>query len=180
MWALEILMNNYSNRSCVGKDQLFTSVSRQFYCPEISIGKTKASCVICYGLAPVFKLNLLDIVKQTPYVVTSFDDSYSNVIERGQMDVLVRFWDSNVNKVSTRYVNIEFLGKSSAGDVLQKFEDAYFELPKQKCIQISSDGPNVNLKFLNLLNEKRRNECLNELISIGTCGLHTKQSFSKC
>ena len=28
MWALEILMNNYLNRSCVGKDQLFTSVSR--------------------------------------------------------------------------------------------------------------------------------------------------------
>ena len=28
MWALEILMNNYSNRSCFGKGQLFTSVSR--------------------------------------------------------------------------------------------------------------------------------------------------------
>ena len=122
----------------------------------------------------------MDIVKQTPYIVISFDESYNNVIKRGQMDVLVRFWDSIVNKVSTQYVNIEFLGKYSASDVLQKFKDAYFELPKQKCIQISSDGPNVNLKFLNLLNEKRRNECLNELISIGTCGLHTKQSFSKC
>ena len=89
------------------------------------------------------------------------------------MDVLVRFWDSSVNKVSTRYVNSEFLGKSSAVDVLQKFEDASFELPKQRCIQISSDGPNVNLKFLDILNEKRINECLNELISIDTCGLHT-------
>ena len=29
------------------------------------------------------------------------------------------------------------------------------------------------MKFLDILNEKRRNECLNELISIGTCGLHT-------
>ena len=57
--------------------------------------------------------------------------------------------------------------------MLQKFEDASFELPKQKCIQISSDGPNVNLKFLDLLNEKSRNECLNELISIGTCCRHT-------
>ena len=26
MWALEILMNNYSYRSCVGKNQLFTSM----------------------------------------------------------------------------------------------------------------------------------------------------------
>ena len=120
-----------------------------------------------------FKLNLLDIAKQTPYIVISLDKSHNNVISRGQMDVLVRFWDSSVNKVSTRYVNSGFLGKSSAVDVLQKFEDASFELPKQKCIQISSDGPNVNLKFLDLLNEKRRDECLNELISIGTCGLRT-------
>ena len=43
----------------------------------------------------------------------------------------------------------------------------------QKCNQTSSDGPNVNLKFLDLLIEKRRHDCLNELISIGTCGLHT-------
>ena len=57
--------------------------------------------------------------------------------------------------------------------MLQKFEDANFGLAKQKCIQISSDGPNVHLTFLSLLNEKRRDECLNELISIGTCGLHT-------
>ena len=47
------------------------------------------------------------------------------------------------------------------------------KLPKQKCIQISSNDPNVNLKFLDLLNEKRRNEYLNDLISIGTCGLYT-------
>ena len=65
--------------------------------------------------------------------------------------------------------------------MLQKFEDANFELAKQKCIQISSDGPNVHLTFLSLLNEKRRDECLNELISIGTCGLHTvSRAFQKC
>ena len=75
-----------------------------------------------------------------------------------------------MNKVSTQYVNSEFLGKSLAVNVLQKFEDATFELLKQKCIQISSDGPDVNLKSLDLLNEKCRNACLNELISIG---LHT-------
>ena len=43
----------------------------------------------------------------------------------------------------------------------------------QKCNQTSSDGPNVSLKFLDLLNEKRIDDCLNELIIIDTCGLHT-------
>ena len=99
---------------------------------------------------------MLDIVKQTLSIVISFDESYNNVIKRGQMDLLVCFWDFIVNKVSTPNINSAF------------FKDASFELPKQKCIQISSDGWNVNL-----LNEKRRNGCLNKLISIGTCGLHT-------
>ena len=55
-----------------------------------------------------FKLNLLDILKQTPYIVISFGESYNNVIKRGQMDVLVYLWDSNMNKVSTQYVNVSF------------------------------------------------------------------------
>ena len=95
-------MNNYLCRSCVGKVQLFTSVfPDSSIAQKFQLGKTKASYVICYELAPFFKLNLLDIVKQTPYIVISFDGSYNDVIKRGQMDVLVCFWDSNVSKVST-------------------------------------------------------------------------------
>ena len=70
MWALEILMNNYSYRSGVGKDQLFTSMfPDSSIAQKFQLGKTKASYVICYVLAPFCKLNLLDIVKQTPYIV---------------------------------------------------------------------------------------------------------------
>ena len=44
---------------------------------------------------------------------------------------------------------------------------------KKKMIQISSDGPNVNLSFLNLVRENRKDNNLQELLEIGTCGLHT-------
>ena len=54
MWALEILMNNYSYRSCVGKDQLFTMFPDSSIAQKFQFGKTKASYVICYGLAPFF------------------------------------------------------------------------------------------------------------------------------
>ena len=37
-----------------------------------------------------------------------------------------------MNKVSTRYVNSDCLGQSSAVFVLQKFGDASFKLPKEK------------------------------------------------
>ena len=83
MWALEILMNNYYlYRSCVGKDQLCTSMfPDSCIVQKFQFGKMKASYVLCYGLAPFFKLNFLYIVKQTPYIVVSFDESYNNVIK---------------------------------------------------------------------------------------------------
>ena len=71
MWALEILMNNCSYRSCVGKDQLFTSMfPDSSITQKFQLVETKGS----YGLAPFFKLNLVDIVKQTPYIVISLKE----------------------------------------------------------------------------------------------------------
>lgn len=63
--------------------------------------------------------------------------------------------------------------KAVADDALSKFEYANSDLDKSKFIQVSSDRSNVSLKFLDLLNEKRREKDLKELISVGVCGLHT-------
>lgn len=47
-------------------------------------------------------------------------------------------------------------------------------LPEMNCfLQVSTDGLRVNVKFLDILQEKRKNAEMKELISIGTCGLHT-------
>ena len=43
-----------------------------------------------------------------------FDEYYSDVIIKGQMDLLVRYWNTLTNLVSTRYYNSEFLGKARA------------------------------------------------------------------
>lgn len=39
--------------------------------------------------------------------------------------------------------------------------------------KVSSDGPNVNLKFLDIVKEERKDKDLKELLNVGTCGLHT-------
>lgn len=57
------------------------------------------------------------------------------------------------------------MGKATVPDVLENFEAAIEVSNKNKFIQVSSDGPNVNLK------EKRKDDVLNELISMGTCSL---------
>ena len=52
-------------------------------------------------------------------------------------------------------------------------------LQKEKLIQVSSDSPNVNLSFLEILGEKRRDENLTTLINLDTCGLHTVHNTLK-
>ena len=64
-------------------------------------------------------------------------------------------------------------------DIHQKFEDCLNPLEKEKMIQVSSDGPNVNLSFLSILEEKRKDENLSVLLDLGTCGLHTVHNSFK-
>ena len=46
-------------------------------------------------------------------------------------------------------------------------------LDRSEIFQVSSDGPNVNLAFLNLVHENRKDDLLDPLIGIGICSLHT-------
>ena len=50
---------------------------------------------------------------------------------------------------------------------------------KSKLLQVSSDGPNINLSFLDLLEEDRNEKELSQLLHIGTCGLHTLNNSVK-
>ena len=89
------------------------------------------------------------------------------------MDLHVGFWDDTDNEVKTSYRNSEFLGKASTDDVFSKFNNCLTSLDHSKIIQVSSDGPNVNLVFLNLGHENRKDGLLDPLIDIGTWSLHT-------
>ena len=53
------------------------------------------------------------------------------------------------------------------------------ELDKNNFLQISSDGPNVSLKYLEMMAENKETKALSPLIDIGTCGLHTVRSSLK-
>ena len=62
---------------------------------------------------------------------------------------------------------------------IEKFEQCLKKLENNKLILVSSDGPNVNLAFFNILNNKRSDDELSQLINIGTCGLHTLRNSFK-
>ena len=174
---MEVLKCKYSYRSSESKSKLFCSmfpdskIAQNFTC-----GKTKCSYILCHGIAPVIKETLLNELKEVPYDTALCDESYK-ISKKGQMDLHVRFWDDTDNEVKTSYWNSEFLGKASADDVFSKFNDCLSSLNRSKILQVSSNGPNVNLAFLNLVHENRKDDLLDPLIDIGTCSLHTLHRF---
>ena len=116
--------------------------------------------------------------KNSPYFTAIFDESLNKKLQRGQMDILNRFWDEDDRKVDIRYFDSSFLDGVTATDIQEAFMSRIKELDKNNFLQIFTDGPNVNLKFLELMVENRVTE-LSPLIDIGTCGLHTVHNSLK-
>lgn len=140
---------------------------------KIQLSKSKAAYVIVYGLGTYFNQELLDLINSCDQIVVGFDESRNQINKKEQMDFVFRFWNKNSNEVNTRYFTSTFLGHAKATDLLRAFYD---NIPSQimcKILQISSDGPNVNLKFLKDIQESvafKSND--KRLIDLGTCGLH--------
>ena len=89
------------------------------------------------------------------------------------MDINVRFWDPVENEVCTRYFTSAFLSKTKAVDLLGAFKNSLDDLSFEKMVQVSMDGPNVNLPFLKDFKtylKSLENEAV--LLDIGSCGLH--------
>jgi len=58
--------------------------------------------------------------------------------------MIVRFCGHEVNKVTDRYFNSEFLGHATAADLLIPFKSGLALLNQNDLVQVSMDGPNVS------------------------------------
>ncbi|GBN49977.1 hypothetical protein AVEN_51025-1 [Araneus ventricosus] len=88
------------------------------------------------------------------------------------MGVIIRYWPENSNQVKVRYLNSAFLGHSTAEDLYKSFCESTIEINLKNLLQISMDGPNVNLKFWRHLHDQLKEENGFSLLNIGTCNLH--------
>ena len=95
------------------------------------------------------------------------------------MDLLIRYWDNDTDSVCTFYMGSEFMGCSTADDVLETFQNGISEVDESKVMQVSSDGPNVNLAFLKKYASVREEKELDPLIDRDTCGLHAVHGSMK-
>lgn len=110
---------------------------------------------------------MLSELSGTEFVIC-FDEALNAISQRNQMDLYIRFWMNEKKEVSTRYLTSVFMGHTTAEDPKENFFEAVSELDRKKLLQISMDGPNVNLKFLREVKEKLEEEAC-EIIA---CDLH--------
>ena len=100
------------------------------------------------------------------YYTVSFDENLNQINQKKQMDMIVRFWDSESNKVTEKYFNSEFMGHATAADMLTHYENGMALLNPSSLVQISMAGPNVNWKFYHNLFQECKGEELPDLLNI--------------
>ena len=173
-------MSKYSFNSSSNKSDLFTTtfpdsgIAKNFSC-----GQAKCGLIVKFGIPPYFVELFNSQMEDVEYFVALFEESFNCVAKKTQTDLHIRFWYFNKDVVATRYYSSEFLGTSSANGICSHFERCLDPLEKEKLLQVSSDGPNVNLLLLKILAEKCKDEELSQLIDLGTCGLHTAHNAFK-
>ena len=89
------------------------------------------------------------------------------------MDLLIRYFDSVDRKVKTWYLESRFLGQSSHCDLFDQHNMDVQGLDNCNICQVSMDGPSLNLKFIQKVQDHRVENEQPALIDIVSCGLHT-------
>ena len=90
------------------------------------------------------------------------------------MDILIRFWCEENNKVTTKYLTSFFYGRATAADIVQKMI-SYQEKSKilfERLFYISCDGPNINKTIWKILNDSLKKIGHGGLIPFSSCSLH--------
>lgn len=181
LWCLKSVVFHNSLRDVECCSKLFSKMfPDSSIAGEIKLSKTKASYSIVYGLAPYFKNKLINDIKKCDFFVVGFDETLNKFAQKQQLDIIVRFWDTNKDQVSSRYLTSAFLSSSTATDLFNALKESLGSLGVKKIIQLSMDGPNVNFKLLQLLKKELEEEIGgHQLLELGSCGLHVVNNAFK-
>ena len=160
---MKVIKFHFSLRSCEGLGKLFsTFFPDSELAPKFSLGKTKCAYMINFGLEPYFRESLTRDISHSPCYSYSFNGSLNSVLQNCQMDVVIRYLDESNNVTQTWYLNLKFLNRSNAEELLSSICESLTNLIEDKLRQLSMDGPAVKWKVLELFDEKLESKDLPE------------------
>ena len=174
MWLLKVVENDLSFRACDGVGDLFRqmfpgAVSQDFTCSSM-----KGDYVIRFGLGPYFKDALIkDVIGSNHGYTLHYDETTNDQVKK-QLDIVIRYWSNERNRIVVRYFDSLFFGHAQADTVVQELLKTLTDngIPLNKLLCLSSDGPNVNKSIAAKVNKELNEAGLLSLINVGMCNLH--------
>ncbi|CAF4082415.1 unnamed protein product, partial [Rotaria sp. Silwood1] len=118
LWALNVARRGFSYNSCDSIGDIFRSMFPDSKIAEqFNMQSKKISYVISHGIGPYFHRDLIKQLKRCEKFVLCIDEQ-TNVQNKKQLDLLVKFWSYDEGLVVTRYYKSILLGHAQA-NVLQ-------------------------------------------------------------
>ena len=91
-WAMKVVFSHFSYKSCTDIEKLFRKMLLDSHtAKEFTCGASKCAYIVCYGLAPYFRSQLLDQIRGVNAFVILLDESMNNYTQKKQMDYLSDF-----------------------------------------------------------------------------------------
>ncbi|KAK3925252.1 N-lysine methyltransferase KMT5A-A [Frankliniella fusca] len=183
LWDLFSVESHLSLRTAGAAANLFSKMfPDSTIASKMELGRTKVGYNINHGLGPYFQGELVKDINNCDAFVAYFDESLNKCSQQQQMDVAIRFWSASTDEVSTRYLTSEFLGHTTADDLRKAFLSSLKPFNIHKLLQVSMDGPNVNLKFIRELETyltSIKDPTDPMFLYMGSCGLHVVNNAFK-
>lgn len=179
IWALDCVRKHRSARSCNDQGKIFANmfpdsqVAQNFHMAEV-----KLAYVTTFGLAPHFQKETVHRLGSAAEFSISFDEALNKVIQKGQLDVWVRYYSITTGLTCSEYLSSIFLGHSKSENLLSGVIAALEDIGHStdsdlsKLLQISMDGPNVNLRFYTEFLQMYESQFEKKLVQTGVCSLH--------
>ena len=170
---LKCVMSGYSIRSNDDLFETFSAIFPEFKSVKLfNMARTKSMYVINHSIAPYFKSLLKADIEKSDMFSFSFDESLNEAAQTSEIDLYIRFWDVNLNKVNVCYFGSTFLGHGTHQDLLTYFRKVAKEINCSHLYEVSMDGPSVNFKFYQEFSAGFKGNNSHSLLDIGSCSLH--------
>ena len=148
LWAMKVAYSGYSYSSCDNTPSLFKNMfTDSIISDHFSMSRTKVSYLISDGLGLYYRKELCENICKAPGYVIQYDET-SNSQVRKQMDVLIRYWSEAKREVVVQFLKAILFGHAKGNTVskaiLDALQEAGYQVPLSKLLNLSSDGPNVN------------------------------------
>lgn len=125
LWVLRTVSRHQSYMSNDDIHTVFQAMFPDSECVSaFSCGRDKTAYLARFGIAPYVKKELVARINQGNFVIM-FDESMNRATNSKQLDLHVRHWvtdQTGTHHVQSRYLGSQFMGHSTAEDLLEHFK----------------------------------------------------------